>query len=86
MNHEEMFKGREATLNDIAQAYIDVKNEKAQCVMIVIKDGFLNIHSGNMTGNETMLALAEANNMVVKQMDDYYEGLYQKLQEITGEK
>lgn len=60
--------GREAGLQNIAKAYMDVRDGKAICVMIVIREDDLEIHSGDATPVECLEMISRANVVVAKEV------------------
>lgn len=60
--------GRESGLQNIAKAYMDVRDGKAICVMIVIRGDDFEIHSGNASPVECLEMIARANVVVAKEV------------------
>lgn len=59
---------REKGLQNIAKAYLDVRDGKAKCVMIVMMDDELQMHTGDASAVECMEMIARANVVISKEL------------------
>lgn len=72
---------REKGLQNIAQAYLDLKDGKAMCVMVVVRGDELEIHSGNATASESLQMISRANSVIAQELADTLDALVQLRQE-----
>lgn len=68
MEIETMSQGREDGLNQIGQAYLDVKNGKAGVVMICVRDGDVTVQTAGISTVDGASLVAQANSIMVAEM------------------
>mgnify|MGYP006271216313 CR=1 FL=1 len=72
---EKDFLDREHGLQELAKAYISVKNGDAGCVMIVLEDDSMMVHTCNISAPEALRATTKA-------VDVLGQAIYKALSEL----
>lgn len=64
---------REEGLNELGKAYMAVKEGKASCVMLVIKDDELSIQTANLSVGESLRIIMQAADILTDELIQFVE-------------
>lgn len=67
---------REQGLQELAKAYLAVRDGKASCVMILIDENHLSVQTANVSVAEAVQAVAHANTILVKELVALASSIY----------